>query len=152
MQNSQTLHDIAAYAGYLKNEKELLDCSSGGIASALARKTIHQGGFVAGVAYSKDFKTAEYVIINTEDDLSKLRGSKYISVQKNTIYSDVQSLLNNDKAVLFFGTPCIVAALRAFLRKDYEKLLTVEFICHGPTDPKVHLHYVEHLEKSTTAK
>lgn len=139
-------HDIAAYAGYLKNNAELLQCSSGGIATALARKMISLGGFVAGVAYSDDFKEAKYEIVNNESDLDKFKGSKYISVNKNAVYTKVQSLLNDGKAVLFFGTPCIVAALRSFLKTDYENLLTVELICHGPTDPKVHRQFVEYLE------
>lgn len=146
------MHDIAAYAGYLKNNSELLKCSSGGIATALAKKIISHGGYVAGVAYSEDFKEAKYEITNSAADLDKFKGSKYISTNKNSVYTNVQSLLNEGHSVLFFGTPCIVAALRSFLKTDYSNLLTVELICHGPTDPKVHEQYIEHLESKHNSK
>lgn len=146
------MHDIAAYAGYLKNNSELLECSSGGIATALARKMINNGGYVAGVSYSEDFKEAKYEITNSTADLNKFKGSKYVSVNKNSVYSNVQSLLNEGKSILFFGTPCIVAALKSFLKNDYSNLLTVDLICHGPTDPKVHHQYIDHLEKKYQSK
>lgn len=152
MMNDYSKHDICAFAGYIDNSTELLECSSGGIATALARKMIRQGGFVAGVVYSDDFKEAKYKIVNSEEDLNAFKGSKYISVNKNSVYSDVQALLNDGESVLFFGTPCIVAALRSFLKTEYKNLITVELICHGPTDPKVHKQYVEHLEKEYNSR
>ena len=147
MVNNNSQHSLAAYAGYINNHTELLECSSGGIATALARNMIRHGGFVAGVAYSDDFKEAIYHITNSENDLNRFKGSKYIRVKKDDVYTNVQALLNAGESVLFFGTPCVVGALRSYLKQEFEKLLTVELICHGPTDPKVHKQYVERLEK-----
>lgn len=145
-------HDIAAYAGYLSNSEELLQCSSGGIATALAKKMIQNGGYVAGVAYSDDFYQAQYEIVHTENELHRFQGSKYVSVHKGTIYRDVKDLLDAGQSVLFFGLPCIVAALRSFLSQDYPNLLTVELICHGPTVAKVHSDYVKYLEQKFQGK
>jgi coenzyme F420-reducing hydrogenase beta subunit len=39
--------------------------------------------------------------------------------------------LQNDKKVLFIGTPCQVAGLKKFLNKEYENLYTIDLICHG---------------------
>lgn len=140
-------HEIAVYAGYIINNDELLECTSGGIATALSRKVLKEGGYVAGVSYSKDFLKAQYEIISDVKDLNKFKGSKYVEVDKGTIYKDVRRLLDEEKTVLFFGLPCVVAAMKSFLKKDYEKLVMVELICHGPTDIKVHQQYIEHLEK-----
>lgn len=147
-----TNHDIAAYAGFLNDNTELLECSSGGIATALARQMIRDGGYVAGVSYTDDFKYAEYKIINDEKLLDRFKGSKYISVNKNSVYSHTKQLLEHGEKVLFFGTPCVVSALHSYLKKDYSTLITAELICHGPTDPKVHTQYIEHLENKFDSK
>lgn len=140
-------HDIAAYAGYVTRSDELLSCSSGGAATALACQMIRRGGYVAGVTYSADFKEAVYAITNRMEDLEQFKGSKYCAVNKGTVYADVKVLLDADEAVLFIGLPCTVAALRSYLKKEYDKLVAVELICHGPTTATVHRQYVEHLEK-----
>ena len=145
-------HDIAAYAGYLSDDQELLQCTSGGIATALACQMIKEGGYVAGVSYNKDFSGAHYIIVHQIDQLDRFKGSKYIDVEKGTIYADVKLLLEQGEAVLFFGLPCTVAALRHYLGKEYEKLLAVELICHGPTSAEVHRQYVNHLEKKFQSK
>lgn len=145
-------HDIATFAGYIDNSKELLQCTSGGLATALSVKMIKEGGYVAGVRYSDDFKKAQYDIINCIQDLDKFKGSKYIEVDKGTIYKDVKTLLDNGNRVLFFGLPCMVGAMKSFLKKDYDNLITVELICHGPTSSKVHQQYTEYLEEKYQSK
>lgn len=140
-------HDIAAYAGYVEDRQERLACSSGGLATALARQMVAQGGYVAGVTYTPDFKGAVYAITNRMEDLEEFKGSKYCDVEKGTVYADVKALLESGESVLFFGLPCVVAALRSYLGRDYDTLLTVELICHGPTTATVHRQYVEHLEQ-----
>ncbi|MGI6334768.1 MAG: Coenzyme F420 hydrogenase/dehydrogenase, beta subunit C-terminal domain [Saccharofermentanales bacterium] len=40
-------------------------------------------------------------------------------------------MLKADRWVLYTGTPCQIAGLRAYLKVDYEKLITVDLVCHG---------------------
>lgn len=140
-------HDIAAYAGYVEDSQELLSCSSGGVATTLARQMIRQGGYVAGVTYTPDFKEAVYAVTNRMEELELFKGSKYCAVKMGTVYADVKALLDADEQVLFIGLPCGVAGLRAYLKRDYAGLVTAELICHGPTPAKVHRQYVQHLEE-----
>ena len=140
-------HDIAAYAAYVEDSQELLSCSSGGVATALARQMLRRGGYVAGVTYAPDFKEAVYAITNQVEKLDKFKGSKYCAVKMGTVYADVKALLDAGEQVLFIGLPCGVAGLRAYLKREYDGLVTAELICHGPTPAKVHRQYVEHLEK-----
>ena len=135
---SEQKHTIAAYAAYLRDDRELLECASGGVATALARAVIRAGGYVAGVAYTADFMDAQYTIVNTEEGLAALKGSKYIDAEKGTVYKDVQALLDQGERVLFFGLPCVVAALKTVLKQEYDNLLTVELMCHGTPDRRVH--------------
>ena len=146
MYDEYAKHDIAAYAGYIKDNEELLQCSSGGVATAFAHQMIAEGGYVAGVAYSDDFLRAEYKIINTHEETEKLKGSKYIDADKGSVFLQVKEYLENGNKVLFFGLPCTIAALRAFIKKDYDGLIAVELICHGPTSEKVHRDYIEYLQ------
>lgn len=141
-----------AYAGYVSDAEELRSCTSGGIATALSRHMIGQGGAVAGVAYSSDFYTAQYEIAAHPSALERFKGSKYIEVQKGTIYKDVETLLLSGKQVLFFGLPCAISALKTCLAKEYENLFTVALICHGPTYHQVHRQYLDHLEQQFKSK
>lgn len=145
-------HDIAVYAGFLSDDKRIMQSASGGIATALSEFMLAQGGYVAGVTYSKDFYKAEYILIHDIADLEKLKGSKYIDCDKNNIYSDVKNLLDAGENVLFFGLPCIIAALYKFIGRRPENLITCELICHGPTFPQVHYDYITFLEKKYKSK
>ena len=48
---------------------------------------------------------------------------------------------------MFTGTPCQIAGLKKYLGKDYENLLTQDFVCHGVPSPFVWKKYLESLEK-----
>ena len=54
--------------------------------------------------------------------------------------------------VLFSGTPCQVAGLKAFLHKDYENLILVDLICHGVPSPKVWADYIKWQAKRFKSK
>lgn len=140
------------FAGFLSDRKELLSCTSGGIATGLSRHMIRLGGAVAGVAYSPDFYSARYEIARDLPALERFKGSKYIEADKGTIYRDVAALLPTGTRVLFFGLPCAIAALKTHLGRDYENLLTVALICHGPTYSQVHMQYVQQLEQQFGSK
>lgn len=152
MKDEIKTNDLAVYAGYLDNDAEILTCSSGGIATALSRKMICNGGYVVGVAYSEDFHSARYEIADRLEQLERFKGSKYIDVDKGTVYQDVKKLLDESNQVLFFGVPCMVAAMRAFLKRDYPNLITCELVCEGPTTADIHTQYIEHLEKKFGSK
>lgn len=145
-------HDIKVYAGYVKDESELVKSSSGGIATAMAKYIINNGGYVAGVKYTDDFYGAEYIVTNNPADIEKLRGSKYIEAEKNNVFNKVLELLKDGKTVLFFGLPCVVAGINKFCAEFKENLITCELICHGPTVPEVQREYVKYLEKKFKSK
>lgn len=147
-----SMHDVATYGGYVDDEEKLMQSASGGIATALSEHILANGGYVAGVAYSQDFYKAEYIIIHDISDINKLKGSKYVECDKNSIYTDVKKLIDDGEFVLFFGLPCTVAALYTFLKTRPENLLTCELVCHGPTNAKVHYDYVDFLEKKYKSK
>lgn len=152
MYSEYNKHDVAVYGGYLNDNPKILQSTSGGIATALSEYMLQQGGYVIGVAYSNDFRKAEYVVIDDILDIHKLKGSKYIDCDKKNIYFDVKKLVDAGEKVLFFGLPCVVGALYSYIKARPENLLTCELICHGPTYPKVHSDYITFLEKKNKSK
>ncbi|WP_197027632.1 Coenzyme F420 hydrogenase/dehydrogenase, beta subunit C-terminal domain, partial [Prevotella sp. 10(H)] len=54
--------------------------------------------------------------------------------------------------VLFVGTPCQIGGLRKYLRKDYERLYTIDLVCHGVPSPLVFDKYKKWLEDTYKSK
>ena len=142
------------YAAYLNNEEQLKLSSSGGMAYAISEQIILSGGVVFGIRYSNDFFCAKYVKIDNLENLSLLNGSKYITTEKVIdgvgVFKSVYNVLLNQRKVLFIGTPCDIGNLISFLKKnkcqDFDKLVTLDFICQGPIKAKVQKEYIQFLE------
>lgn len=118
--------------------------SSGGLFSILARYVIDKGGVVFGASFDESWNV-HHNMVSTVDDLSALRGSKYVQSDSRNIYLEVERQLKSDKMVLFSGTPCQVAALRLYLGREYPGLLCVDVICHGVPSPRIWRDYLVKL-------
>lgn len=127
------------------------DSTSGGAFSALADTMYAQGGYVSGAVYNEDFSVSNF-ISNNPDDLVRLRSSKYLQSNAEGLYKNIRDLLRKGEKVLACGTPCQMAALRSFLRKDYDNLIVVDFICRGVNSPKVYRKYLDSLERKFGGK
>lgn len=130
-----------------KNEHIRLRSSSGGIFHILAEKTIREGGVVFGARFDENWQ----VLIDYAEDLKSIEafmGSKYVQARVGNAYIDVKRFLAEGREVLFSGTPCQVAGLHKFLRKPYDNLVTVDFICHGTPSPKVWRMYLDSVIKN----
>ena len=138
-----------SYAAYNKDEYIRKSGSSGGIFGALADYVIRQGGVVFGAGFSDDFKSARHIAVENGEDLEKLYGSKYLQSEIGDSYKLVKEYLNQDRFVLFSGTSCQINGLKLFLHKEYEKLITVDVICHGTPSPKVWADYVRSKEEAS---
>ncbi len=104
-------------------------------------KCIGQGGIVFGAGFDEDWEVC-HQSVQTEAELAKLRVSKYLQSRVKDTFRQVQKELKTGRQVLFSGTPCQCAALRQFLKKDYENLFLVDFICHGVPSPAVWRKYL----------
>jgi coenzyme F420-reducing hydrogenase beta subunit len=102
----------------------------------LARFVIEEGGVVFGAAYDERM-TVRHMAVDSWDSLNVLRGSKYVQSDVGETYLEVERLLQAGRAVLFSGTPCQIAGLKASNGKDYDRLVTCDLICHGVPSPKV---------------
>ena len=79
------------------------------------------------------------------EGLSAFRGSKYVQSRIGDSFRQTECFLKTGRKVLFSGTPCQIAGLKLFLKKEYDNLLTVDFICHGVPSPGVWRKYLKEI-------
>lgn len=118
--------------------------SSGGIFSLLAEEVLRRGGVVFGARFDAAF---EVVHDYTEEPagLAAFRGAKYLQSRIGDSYRRAQEFLRGGRLVLFSGTPCQIAALKLYLRRDYDNLIAVEIVCHGVPSPMLWRQYLAGL-------
>ena len=56
-----------------------------------------------------------------------MMGSKYVQSSTENIFGNVKKDVEAGKKVLFTGTPCQIAAIKSFLKKDYIQALAYGF-------------------------
>jgi len=131
------------YALRLKDESILQKSSSGGAFYAIASYVIQNlNGIVFGVKYDEKMEV-RHAYTETLEGLKDFQGSKYVQSNIKGVYDQVRSFLCAGRYVLFTGTPCQVIALKLFLKKDYEKLICVDNICHSVPSPRIFKEYLE---------
>lgn len=140
------------YAAVNRSMRIRWNSTSGGAYTALAETMLEQGGYVSGAIYNEGFTGVHNYVTNRPEDLEKLRSSKYLQSNAEGLYKEIKGLLVKGEKVLACGTPCQMAALRSYLRKDYENLIIVDFICRGVNSPKVYRAYLDSLEKRYNSK
>lgn len=138
--------DKYVFGGYIKDEQIKFESTSGGAFSAIV-DTFCDENYVIFGAESKGLLVWHSYIIDKKD-LVKFRKSKYSQSEMGESYQQVKEFLNSGKKVLFSGTPCQIAGLRAFLKNtDQDNLLTVEVICEGVPSPLYVRKYEQSLKK-----
>ncbi len=138
------------YAAVIRNKEVLAQSSSGGIFTALAEAVLEKGGTVFGAAWAEDF-SLRHIAVQSEKDLCKLRGSKYVQSETGDTFRQVKELLKAGEYVCYSGTPCQIAGLKAYLGKEEEKLLTVDIICHGVPSLKMLHDDIDYVTGGNTA-
>ncbi len=138
---------LKTFAGYTTNLDILMNTTSGGFATALSKLAIDNGYTVAGVKYNQDFIKSEYTIVDTNEGLDALRGSKYVQSEKNGIFKSIKFLLKGGRKVLFIGCPCDIAGLYSVVGNlDTDNLLTCELVCMGVTSPGIAEKFRSYVE------
>ncbi len=125
---------VATYAGFGK-EDIVNKSASGGVFATIAAQLLRRNAVVFGAAIDGIASKCRHIAITTLDALPKLQNSKYVQSEIGHAYEECQKYLEEGREVLFSGTPCQIAGLKAFLKKDYEKLYTMDIICHGVPSP-----------------
>ena len=149
--NAEKYSEKEAFACIANDEKIREESSSGGMFSVLAERIIAEGGVVFGVEFDKDF-SVKFGRTDSSEGLERFRGSKYLQARMENSFSECKKILEDGRKVLFTGTPCQIAGLKAFLKKTYENLYTIDFICHGVPSPKLWQKYIKYREKKSASR
>jgi len=125
--------------------------SSGGLFGVFAQYFIQAGGVVYGAAFDNDLqlKTRK---ATTQEELSPLFKSKYLLCNTEDNFKQIREDLKNGLMVLYCSTPCQIAGLQAFLRRNYDNLLCVEFACHGVGNQQQFNQSIKYLEEKNKLK
>lgn len=139
-----------AYAFQLSDKEALLNSSSGGVFYAIASNVLNGNGVVYGAAF--EGKKVRHKRVESLAKIKDLMGSKYVQSDTGDTYSQVKQDLKSGKKVFYTGTPCQIAGLRLYLRKEYENLLTADLVCHGTPSPKILAGTILHIEDRLKAR
>lgn len=145
--NHSATKDIDVFCARSKSLDIVKNSTSGGFFTPIAQYVLTKRGKVIGAAFSN--KKIEHIFVgeNNKDDISKLRGSKYVQSNLNGIFPQVKKELEDGVWICFSGTPCQISGLLNYLGKDYDNLITVDLICHGTPSPKLFKKYIDYQEK-----
>lgn len=145
--NNQCNSPLKTYALKNKDINRIMQSASGGASDVIAQYIVSIGGSVFGCAYTDNLKV-EHILIDKLEDLYKIQSSKYVQSNIKDCYFQAKKLLDNNKIVLFTGTPCQIAGLYSFLGyKQYDNLYSIDLICHGVPSPKFLNKYFEYMRK-----
>ncbi len=138
---------LEVYAARAKDDVLREQSSSGGMFTLLARETIKSGGLVFGAAFDHDDWHVFHRGVDNDNDLSELRGSKYVQSDMGNVFREIKAELSLGRNVMFSGTPCQILGLRNHLGafQDFvrDRLLLVEVVCHGVPSPLAWKKYLE---------
>lgn len=109
---------------------------------------------IYGVAFSDNF---EVIHERKEffENWSCFKGSKYVKSNLNGIFQSVENDLENNKFVIFTGTPCQIYGLKMYLddKNIYTaNLILVDLICHGTPKPTIWNDYIKWIELKYNSK
>ncbi len=143
---------INVYAAINNNNFVLSQSSSGGVFYALAKAVIDDGGVVFGARFDKNWMVIHDYTEVTEG-IGDFQTSKYVQSKVGESYKKAKEFLNCGRRVLFSGTPCQIAGLGRYLKKDYgSQLLKVDFVCHGVPSPGIWRTYIDSVTRLIAAK
>ncbi|MBE7705529.1 MAG: hypothetical protein E7Z90_06970 [Cyanobacteria bacterium SIG29] len=143
-----------SYIIQIKNNNLISKSSSGGMFAELAKYILARNGIVFGCAMERleEGFDVKHIYIEKEEDLYKLQGSKYVQSNLGKTIKQAKEFLEQGRFVLFSGTPCQIAGLKAYLRKDYDNLLTVDLSCTGTPSQKLFNDFIKFLENKYKKK
>ena len=145
-EKNENEREIKAFAVKNNSESERNLSSSGGVFVALANNVLDEGGVVCAARFDENFHLI-HDFCERKEDLKPFLGSKYLQSDMRDCFKKTKELLNEERLVLFVGTPCQIMGLKLYLRKEYQNLIATEVVCHGVPSPMVWEKYLNEICK-----
>lgn len=135
------------FIAFSKLHSYSLRCATIGVCTMCSEHIIANKGYVFGAELEGNTWHTRHVRVSSLPELVRIQNSKYIQSETGTTYKEVKGLLDNGKTVLYVGTPCQIAGLKASLNKEYDNLYTIDLVCHGTFSYKLIAREVECWER-----
>lgn len=142
-------YPVKTYAAITNDRDDYETTTSGGVATLISKECLGMNGVVYGAAFCTENKKVCHIRVSDIEGLDQIKGSKYVQSELGDTYKNVKKDLSEGVYVVFIGTPCQVAGLKSFLKKDYEGLICIDIVCHGVPSPK---YLSQHLKKQKIDK
>lgn len=143
---AQPCKPLSVYAADNPDMEVKMRSSSGGVFFALAKKVISEGGVVFGARFNEKWEVI-HDYTETIEGLKVFQGSKYVQSRIGETFRQTRTFLKAGRKVLFSGTPCQIAGLKLFLRKEYANLISLDVVCHGVPSPLVWREYLAYVTR-----
>lgn len=135
-----------------KNKRTYYKSATAGVCTSTSKIFIQEGGIIFGAKLDENIWNVQHICISKLEDLKYIRNSKYAQSFIGDSFVKIKNELKNKTKILFIGTPCQIAGLKAFLRKNYENLYTIDLICHGVFSHKLLKKEVSYWENLLSGK
>lgn len=136
-----------SYVCYSCDDVIRADSSSGGLFSLLAAEILEDDGVVYGAAFDTDYSVHHFRIDHI-DQIYTIQRSKYLQSRIEETYAKAKKDLKDGRRVLFSGTACQIEGLKKYLGREYDRLLTVDVLCHGTPSPMIWKLYLRSLNEN----
>lgn len=150
--DSNIVSDTNAFAFQSNDDAIRYKSASGAFFPALAKYVLEEkAGYVSGCVLDEHLMP-KHIVTNDVNDIKKMQDSKYVQSNIDESFGIIVSLLKDDKWVLFTGTSCQVAGLLSLVKHkgiSSEKLITVDFFCHGTPSPLMWNEFLSFYQKET---
>lgn len=151
LQKEENIEHTQAYIIRNKDEAIVEESTSGGAFTAFAMSFLNKGAIVYGAGYDEDMRVVCKMATNPSE-LQEMRGSKFVQSDLGLIFSNIKKFVEQERQIVFTGTPCQLAGLLCFLQKKPDNLFCIDFICRGVPSPKLWQNYVKMMETKYKSK
>lgn len=136
----------------LNNEDKIREkSSSGGLFYLFAQNILASNGVVFGCVWDENMQP-KHIYTKELENIYKMFSSKYVQSNTENTFKEVKEFLSQGKKVLYSGTPCQIAGLKSYLRKDYDNLFLIDLICHGVPSRKTFEMFKKEWQKENNIK
>lgn len=135
-----------------KDMKKRMTSRSGGVFIAVSDKILEAGGVVYGCSLDETFQ-ARHQRAATKEERNRFQGSKYVQSIMGDAMKQALADLKEGRLVLFSGTPCQIAGIKAACPKVHsDRLVCMDIVCHGVPSPRVWNDYMQYMQKKYHGK
>lgn len=117
--------------------------TSGGAFTALSDAVFAAGGAVCGAGFDGELRVA-HSIASSAGERDGFVGAKYVQSDTSRVFEDINAFLSSGRPLLFTGTPCQTAQMRASFG-ERENLWLCDLVCNGVPSPKLWEDYLRLL-------